>query len=212
MKKLVFGTIIAIWLLLSVPANAQVTYSFDNITNNSAVDAAIGKSQLFADVSDAGGSQVLFTFQNTGPEASSITDVYFDDGTLLSLATISNSSGVHFSPGASPSNLPSGNSITPSFVATAGLSADADAPAQPNGVNPGESLGITFNLQSGSTFNDVLSGLNDGSLRVGIHAQGFADGGSESFVNNGVVPAPGAVLLASMGIVCVGWLRKRGCF
>ena len=31
-------------------------------------------------------NQVLFTFANSGPEASSITDVYFDDGALLGLA------------------------------------------------------------------------------------------------------------------------------
>jgi hypothetical protein len=108
--------------------------------------------------------------------------------------------------------LPGGNGITPTFVTTPGFSADSDPPAQPNGVNPGESLGVTFDLQGGSTFNDVLNGLDDGSLRVGIHVQGFADGGSEAFVNDGVIPTPGAVLLASIGMACVGWFRKRGYF
>jgi len=212
MKNLTLNILIATLLILSVPANAQVTYSFESITNNSTTNAAIGESQLFADVSDAGGGQVLFTFRNIGPEASSITDVYFDDEALLSMVAINNSAGVQFSQDATPSNLPGGNGITPSFVTTPGFSADSDPPAQPNGVNPSESLGIKFNLQSGSTYNDVLSGLDDGSLRIGIHVQGFADGGSESFVNDGVIPAPGAVLLASFGMLCVGWFRKRGYF
>ena len=37
---------------------------------------------------------------------------------------------------------------------------------------------------------NVISELGDGTLRVGIHVQGYGTGGSESFVNN---PAGGAV-------------------
>ena len=59
------------------------------------------------------------------------------------------------------------------------------APAQPNGVNPGESLGIVFDLIGGQAFADTIAALADGGLRIGIHVQGFEDGGSESFVNNG---------------------------
>ena len=194
---------------------AGPTYSFDNLTNNIAGDAAIGEAQLFVEVT-AAGSQVLFTFTNTGPLASSITDVYFDDGALLAIAGlidaddgVGGDAGVDFTELASPGNLPSGNNASPPFVTTSGFSADSDPPAQPEGVNPGESLGILFTLQGGTDYGDVLDQLENGALRIGIHVQGFATGGSESFVNNGVIPAPGAILLGSIGVGLVGWLRRR---
>ncbi len=100
---------------------------------------------------------------------------------------------------------------------TAGFLADSDSPVQPNGVNPGEQLGIVFNLKDGQDYNTVLAaldqGLSDasvvGSLRIGIKVQGFSSGGSESFVNGPPVPAPGSLLLGSLGVGFVGWLRRR---
>jgi hypothetical protein len=41
-------------------------------------------------VTDIHGGQVLFEFSNAGPASSSITDVYFDDGTLLGTAELTN--------------------------------------------------------------------------------------------------------------------------
>jgi len=173
-------------LTIVVPAQAQTTIQlgFANITATNAGDAAIGEAQLFVDVTDAGSGEVLFTFYNTGPEDSSITDVYFDDGSLLGIALIDNSDpGVSFSQGASPANLPGANNAIPPFQTTAGFSADSDAPVQQNGVNPTESLGIHFGLVAGRTFDDVLADLTSGDLRIGIHVQGFESGGSEAFVN-----------------------------
>ena len=87
----------------------------------------------------------------------------------------------------------------------AGFLADSDPPAQPNGVNPGEFLTIIFNLINGQTFADVINELDTADeLRIGIHVQGFANGGSESFVN---VPAPGALGVSALaGLVA---LRRR---
>ena len=206
-KSIPAATLLA--AVVAVPAHAA-TLSFDCITNNLAGDCAIGEAQLSVDVTDVGSGQVLFTFNNSGPGASSIADVYFDDGTLLGIASIDNSdSGVDFAQLASPGNLPGANNATPPFQTTAGFSADSNPPVQPNGVNPGEFLGITFDLQAGGTFADVLSELTTGELRVGIHVQGYESGGSESFVNN-PVPVPAAIWLFGSGLlVLVGIARRK---
>jgi len=220
---MIVGT--ALITLCPAIAKANVTYSFTHIVEDGdglteLADGAIGEAQMFVDVDDFGTSpgtgrnRVIFTFRNTGPQASSITDVYFDDGALFKMVTIDNSdSGVSFSQFAKPAELPGGNCLTPPFDTSAGFSADSDAPVQHNGVNPGESLGIVFDLKNGMAYDDVLNALAnptdvDDGLRIGIKVQGFASGGSEAFVNNGIIPAPGAILLTSVGVALVGWLRR----
>ena len=199
----------ALFLFIVVPAQA-LSLGFYNITNNNSGDAAIGDAQLWVDVTDAGSGKVLFTFGNTGTEASSICDVYFDDGTLLGIASIYDSeAGVSFSEGATPGVLPGGNEVDPVFEVTAGFLADSDSPAQPNGINPGETLGIAFDLQSGGTFADVLAELDDGRLRIGIHVQGFDSGGSESFINNSVVPVPEPATILLFGAGLVGFAASQ---
>ena len=121
---------------------------------------------------------------NAGPDASSITDIYFDDGALLGIAEIDDSDpGVDFGFGATPAHLPGGRTLPVRFDATAAFSTSSGPPSQPNGVNPGESVGITFDLISGMDFSDVLAFLDNGGLRIVLKVAGFADGGSESFVN-----------------------------
>jgi len=224
MKKFIISAMMLALCSYCAHVEAAPTYSFTHIVEAGdgpvqLADGAIGEAQLFVELFDLT-TQVNFVFTNTGPDASSITDVYFDNGSLLGIASIINTPTlVEFSQLASPPDLPGGNLVVPPFTVTMGFSADSDPPAQPLGVNPGESLGIIFDLEAGGTFADVVDELASGELRIGIHVQGYASGGSEAFVNNGIVdgngdpngkiPAPGALLLCSIGAGCLGWLRRR---
>jgi hypothetical protein len=203
----------AVLCIIASPARA-VSFGFVNITNNNATDAATGEAQLSVDVADygvnsQGNNLVLFTFTNSGPNPSSITEVYFDDGVLLNLATVQNISGVDFTQDSinptNPPDLPGGKAIVPQFNVTASFSADVTQNTA-DGVNPGDILGIVFELQDTKTYSDVIADLNSRALRIGIHVRDFAGGGSESFIT----PIPGAVLLGMLGMGVAGLkLRKK---
>jgi hypothetical protein len=199
-------------------SSSAVTYGFDQLTSNGGAAGVAG--QLAVVIEDAGGGQVSFTFHNKGSLASSITDVYFDDGTLLGIASVSESTGVAYSQNASPGELPSGNTATPPFETSEGFSADSDSPStQANGVNATvadtEYVTILFDLINAKTFADTLAALADGSLRIGIHVQGYASGDSESFINNTtettVLVPDGGSTIAMLGFALMGadFLRRK---
>jgi hypothetical protein len=148
-SKYLLGIAFLVAVTFSCKDGHAVPYYFSCITNNTIAAAEIGEAQLWVDVTDAGESGVLFTFHNDGPEASSITDVYFDDGHPLGISSITGSDGVSFH-GLHRRQPSRGNAVD--FSATAGFLADSDPPVQKNGVNPGEWLNIYFNLINGATF------------------------------------------------------------
>ena len=200
MKKL---AVLGLLLGASFGASAQ-NYSFDCITNNSAASCGVGEAQLSLEVTQSG-STALFKFENSGPAASSITDIYLDwtaafGGLPITMGAITDSgAGVDFSWGASPPQLPG----APSLVA--GVNADSNPPAQPNGVNPGE--WVTLAVGFSGSFQDLLGDINSGDLRIGIHVQGFANGQSEAFTTQVPEPETYAMLLAGLGLM--GFVARR---
>jgi hypothetical protein len=197
------------WLTsLAVPASA-VPFTFTRVTTDSAENGATGEAQISVDVTESA-SGVLFTFTNTGPNPSSITDVYFENGPLDVLSSVVNGTGVLFAPHASPGDLPGGTDLTPIFDVSPNSSADSDPSVVPNGVNPGETLGIEYTLDAGASLQDVLDGLGNGTLRVGAFVQGFADGGSEAFITSaGAAPEPATLALLGSALACAALLRAR---
>lgn len=169
-------------LAVCAGANAATTYNFASITNTSATNSSAGAAQLTMTATAVGTTQVDFLFRNTGSTAMSVANIYFDDAAtpiLMACASITNGAGVSFSAGGSPSNLPSGANV--SFVSAFRFRAANPAPS--NGVNPGEQVTLRFNLAAGMDFDDVTGALDSQAMRVGMHVIAFANGGSESFVN-----------------------------
>ena len=198
----------ALLVTFASPAGA-VTFTFSDIDNagDGTDEGAALNGQFTVDVTDAGGGLAQFLFSNIGPLDSSIEQINFDNAAIVlaSINSIVNGGpGVDFEFG-NP-NLPEGNLV--SFDEDFGVVADNPAPF--NGVNPGETVAVIFNLVGGATFDDVIAALIAGDLRIGFHAIALANGGSDSFINDiPDIPLPAAFPLMLAGIAGLSFASRK---
>lgn len=164
---------------------------------------------FYVDVNDGVG-KANFTFYNDSEFDCSIAQIYFDDGQLFGIDYILNGPNTLFArPDDGPGNLPGGQNLVPPFVADREFTIGAENPAPENGVNsipPGEWVKISFDLINGGNLDKVISELNTGVLRVGIHVISFPDGSSESAI---LIPEPCTLTLLALGAGLFLRLRKK---
>ena len=151
------------------------TYGFNNITNNSATNAATGQSQIAVQVFDCGINLVSFKFTNTGLEDCVITEIYFQGGSIFEFDSIDESlPGVDFNEdevgSTSPGNLPGGKSIDQQFIATPGFSIEPVNPGPKWGVGSGEWVEIVYSLQPDKMYENIIEELDNADLHCGVSA------------------------------------------
>lgn len=193
------------------------TYSFTNITANSATNAAAGEAQLsLSTMALANPQLVRFTLTNAAGMASVVKSVFVDDasGVLALVNGFTATTGVSFKVGTNGS-LPGGNSLAATFNENHAIGVRANNPAPSNGVNNGEMLDWTYTLASGYTVADVDAALESGMLRFGVHVISWPDGGSEAFLNDpgtpnlNLIPSPLAGVMGAAGLGLLSARRRR---
>ncbi|MEG4216213.1 PEP-CTERM sorting domain-containing protein [Microcoleus sp. Pol14C6] len=193
--------------LSAVSAAPASAFSFGNIAGGDTVGDAYANSFSF-DVVDEGTS-VLFNIFNSGNAASPsmfIGKVLFDDNGYLSnaVANINNTGDVAFSGGAGSDQLPQGGT---GFTTDYAFIRDNGA-GNKWAVQGSESLGVRFT----GNYANVVSALNTGALKLGLHVQALPNGASDSYIsstsNTEATPEP-LTMLAAGAAVGFGTMFKK---
>ncbi|MEG4233212.1 PEP-CTERM sorting domain-containing protein [Microcoleus sp. Pol11C3] len=198
--------------LSAVSAAPASAFSFGNIAGGDTVGDAYVNDFSF-DVTDGGLNNVFFKIanNNTSVPGIFIGSVYFDTGSntnLLSafgINTTGTSSTVAFKDNGT-ANMPQSTNLTTPW--STDFSATKSG-AGSNGVQTGEALGLSFT----GNYNNVVSALNAGTLRLGLHVQGI-NGGSDTYAssistsNTQATPEP-LTMLAAGAAVSFGTMFKK---
>ena len=217
--SIVITTVVALMTMATV--SHATTLSFEKITNNNNVDLT---GQLSVDVNSISTTDVEFTFYNNVGLDSSLTDIYFDLGSnsIFSGISITNDSDgidiyddVYFKDGAKTSVLPGANGNPLNFTSEY----DAGAKNVKKGLDQGGEW-VTFLAILGDNFTyaDLMSGLFDGTYRIGVKLQSIGDAcptGVDDCANDSstymvsTVPIPAAGILFATALFGAGLLGRR---
>ena len=183
-------------LITAYSTHGSYVYPFDIFTANGSYYDDAGMN-IYAVVS-AGAGGVDFTFHNESILQSSISGIYFDNGSLGEISSIINGPGTNFGedfPGSG--KLPAGMLLDPAFEADISVGAIAAPPH--NGINSlmlDEWVRVSFDLAPGGTFEGIVGELDSGQLRIGIRIIDLPDGSSETAI---LVPEPATIILLGLG-------------
>lgn len=194
----------------------------DDLPNSSELDLGQVELALAITWDD---THLLFEFVNRSQDGSSISEIYMDDRNSNRFGngtfdTSLSSDGLLFVDTGAPAKLPAGNTLTPKFWSNPELDFYAVSPSPENGVNPGENLVLAYDVFDFGTLGvtddlaAIVSALDTGGLRIGIHVQSIGLGGkSDSFLacpmDGGTpppfppinpVPAPSTGILVGLGV------------
>ena len=196
----------------AVSAAPAWAFSFGNIAGGDTPGDAYVNSFTF-DVVDEGQS-VLFKINNSGDAAAPsmfISKVFFDDknsffddDTYLSDPSVNmgNVGQVEFIGGASNDRLPQGGNGFTTNYAFSHKTDDGNA----FGIQGGESLGLRFT----GDYNLVISALNSGALKLGLHVQALPNDRSDSYISSNTQDTPEPLtMLAAGAAVGFGTVFKK---
>lgn len=171
---------------------------------------------------DVEAGQVRFSIANESTGLDSVlTSIYFDDSTTdgaLAIAEVQDQTGpgisVDFTEDAinsvSPPELPAADLIGFETTVYLGskLAVDSENPGILWGLNDGEYVDIVFDLVGGESVADIIALVTDRTIRIGAHIQSI---GENEFSASAVapIPAPGAGVLAAIGLMTAGYVQKR---
>lgn len=160
------------------------------------VTVDVGDIDIFALITEGDPCQVIFEFHNESQMQSAISSIYFEDNGFDGVGDIQFVEGVFFGKDKKPANFPGGGELDSIFETA--FSIGAEPPPVSNGIGPGEQLIVTVDLDYGTSYSDIISGLSDGSIRIGMHVIGLYDGSSFSVLNE-EIPEPGTLVLLGLG-------------
>jgi hypothetical protein len=200
---LAVASVAALSAISAAPASA---FTFSNITGGDTVGDAYASNFAFNVINQNG--SVLFDFYQyqTGDASSKfISKVFFDDNGYLSnpWSNFNNVGTVNFEGGAGNDRLPQGGN---NFTTDYAFSRVSRGAGNANGVQAGEKLGLIF----AGEYTNVLTALNSGALRVGIHVQALPNGASDSYISSNTQATPEPLtMLAAGAAVGFGTMFKK---
>ena len=192
--------------LSAISAAPAWAFNFSNITGGDTVGDAYANNFGF-NVINQGGSVFfdIFNYGNAAAPDMFISKVFFDDNGYLSQPWVNannNVGTVAFSVSGNNDQLPQGGN---NFTTDYSFSSNNGA-GNAFGIQGGEKLQLAFV----GNYNNVVTALTDGTLKIGLHVQALPGGASDSYISSNTQDTPEPLtMLAAGAAVGFGTMFKK---